>query len=134
MLNQVQSSLWQVPTHPNRFSPREVVAHLSDWEPILLGRMKAALDDPGCTIQAFDEGQLAIDNRYCDLDEVESLNRFKKQRQETVAWLEQLSSEDLAKHVIHPERGNLTIEQMASMIACHDIYHLDQLREIAESQ
>jgi len=120
------------PTHTDRFSPREVVAHMADWEPRLLERMKIASSSPGCKIEAYDEGELAVQNAYDKSDWRAQLHTFESARKETIAFLKGLSSEDYDKKFVHPERGEVTIEDQAAMLLGHDQYHLDQLSEMME--
>lgn len=118
------------PTHPDRFSPREVIAHFADWEPILLERMKKAASAPGSRVEAYDEGEMAIRNAYEKSDWKAKLQEFEKARLETIAFLKGLSAEDFDKQFVHPERGNVTIEDQAAMLLGHDLYHLDQLSDV----
>lgn len=118
------------PTHPYRFSPREVIAHMADWEPLLLDRMKKAAASPGAAVEAYDEGELAERNAYANLDWRKGLDAFENSRKETIAFLKGLASEDYDKHFVHPERGDVTIEDQAAMLLGHDQYHLDQLSEV----
>lgn len=125
----IDQTRWDSPTHPERFTPREVIAHLADWEPILLDRIKTGVSHPGATIAAFDEVQMAVDNDYASIDPMQSLASWKDSRSATIAALKELQPSDWKKTVIHPERGELTVDDIANMIACHDVYHLRQLSE-----
>lgn len=118
------------PTHPDRFSPREVIAHMADWEPRLLDRMKKAASSPGSRVEAYDEGELAVANSYDRSDWREQLDLFEKSRLETISFLKSLANEDYDKKFVHPERGEVTIEDQAAMMLGHDQYHLDQLSEV----
>ena len=120
------------PTHTDRFSPREVVAHMADWEPRLLDRMKTAASSPGSRVEAYDEGELAVQNAYDKSDWRDQLNLFEKSRLETIAFLKGLTNEHFDKKFVHPERGDVTIEDQAAMMLGHDLYHLDQLSEVLE--
>lgn len=124
---------WDTPTHPDRFSSREVLAHLADWEPILLARMKCALESDSPTIPAYDEGQMALDNHYDEQDPVEALRTFREARQRTIHWLRELREQDYLRTVQHPERGVLTVDCIGNMIACHDVYHLKQLADVSRN-
>src|SRR5690349_15172521 len=89
LLAQIPAARRDEALEPDRFTPREVIAHLADWEPIMLGRMQTALNSPGATIEAYDEGQMAIDNGYARLDPEEQSRLFISRRAETAAWLRQ---------------------------------------------
>jgi hypothetical protein len=130
LVSKLRPDQLDVPTHPDRFTPREVVAHLADWEPILLERMKTAKSNPGAPIPAYDEGEMAIQNRYSEKDVQAQLSAFKKLRGETIGFLRSLSKEDWEKHYRHPEQGLKSIEDLSAMMVGHDQYHLDQLSEV----
>lgn len=119
-----------LPTHPDRFTPREVVAHLADWEPIFLWRMKQCLQVSGGTIEGIDEGVRAVEQNYAKLDWREQSRLFKERRAETAAWLRSVKEGDWEKFVVHNERGKQTLYDQANMLLGHDLYHIDQLCEV----
>lgn len=118
---------WDVAQEPDRFTPREVIAHLADWEPILLARMQAALAQPGAAIEAFDEVLMAEENGYRSSDPDEQQRLFAARRAETLAWLRALPQEAWVLQFMHPERGLHTIEDQANLIIGHDVYHAEQI-------
>lgn len=123
----IPASLWDTPVEADRFSPREVIAHLADWEPIMLERMKTALSAPGAEIEVYDEGQMAETNGYRQLDPNEQIESFIRSRTQTAAWLRALPPDAWANVVLHPERGRLTIDNQANLLLGHDLYHIEQL-------
>lgn len=119
------------PTHPGRFTPREVVAHLADWEPILLGRMRAAVQDSGSAIEGIDEGERALEMDYASLDWGAEARTYAERRNETISWLRNLSEGDWDKFVVHSERGKQTVYDQANLLLGHDLYHIEQLLDAA---
>ncbi|MCH8273744.1 MAG: DinB family protein [Armatimonadetes bacterium] len=119
---------------PERFTPREVLAHLADWEPIFLDRIRTGVTSPGSPVPVWDESQRATDNDYASKDPSDSLAIWRKARGETVAYVRGLKPEDFAKTVEHPERGTTTVGALASMMVCHDIYHLEQLASMTPQE
>lgn len=115
------------PTHPGRFSPREVLAHLSDWEPILLERMKRTVADPGCLILGVDEEERAREQRYEEKDPLFEADRFAALRFETMEWLSELSDDDWQQSSVHSERGEMSVSDQANLLLGHDLYHIQQL-------
>lgn len=115
---------------PARFSMREVCAHLADWEPIMLTRIQGAVQSPGCTLVAYDEGKRAVENRYDLTDPYEQIDKFYTDRITTIEYLKSLSLEDLQRTTIHPERGVLRAVDVASTLVCHDLNHLEQLKSM----
>ena len=41
---------------PDRFTLREMVAHLADWEAVFLDRLSKTRDEENATLQGLDEG------------------------------------------------------------------------------
>ena len=117
-----------VPTQPERFTPREVVAHLADWEPILREeRIVVPIAQPGCSVKAYDEGDLAIANNYAASDPLESARTFAEERAKTIELLRSLDAGQWDAYFTHPERGRMTVYDMANLLVGHDMYHVEQL-------
>jgi uncharacterized damage-inducible protein DinB len=114
---------------PERFTIREVVAHLADWEPIFRGRMEQVLATPGTTIEVFEEGERAISQRYHETDVWERLATWRAERLKTAELLNDLDDEALRTQMVHPENGVMTVGDTANMLAGHDLYHVSQLVE-----
>ena len=127
LIGRIEESKLDLPTHSGRFTPREVVAHLADWEPILLQRMKQTVERPGSTIIGIDEGQMAVDQKYSESNWREQAIRFMELRSETTAWLKQRKPEDFDLAVTHNERGVQTLYDQANALLGHDLYHIEQL-------
>jgi hypothetical protein len=115
------------PLEADRFTPREIIAHLADWEPIMMARVQQALDNPGSTVQAWDEGEMAIQNRYSETNIDEQLMKYAAHRAETISLLEKLNADQLKRTIVHPERGSMTVDDQASLLLGHDAYHIEQL-------
>ena len=114
---------------PDRFTPREVIAHLAEWEPIMRDRVRAAVVTPGSTVAVYDEDQMALDSRYSESDPGVQLRIFTEERQKTIEYFRGLTQEDLTGHAFHPERGRQTAEDFANTFLGHDLYHIEQLTE-----
>lgn len=129
LLHQLPPECLDQRLHPDRFTPREVLAHLADWEPIMRDRIRIALAHPGSEIPAYDEGQMAIDHRYGELDPWEQAELFVRERRATAELLRGLKEPDWEKTVLHPERGIQSVEDLANTLIGHDLYHVEQLTE-----
>ena len=112
-------------TDPNRFTLREAMAHLADWEPIFLQRIQAGVDNPGAEVNGMDETQRALDKNYESWDVKESLRIFREAREVTVRYLKALSPEQWQSTVHHNEKGDMTAYDQANMLLGHDIYHFE---------
>lgn len=132
LIRKIDLELMDVPTHPERFSPRYVVAHLADWEPISRGRMQAAVEAPGSPVPGIDEVVRAKEQGYANWDPHEQAEAFLLRRAETIAFLKSLAPEDWSKTAVHSERGEMTVYDYANMELGHDLYHVIQLCSVLE--
>jgi len=123
----IPADRWDERLVPDRFSPREVAAHLADWEPILLDRICTAVLKPGATLQAFNEVEMARANGYGERDLLEQCALFAQERAKTAAYLRSLSASDWLGAAHHPERGSQSAEDLANLLLGHDLYHIEQL-------
>lgn len=112
---------------PGRFTPREVVAHMADWEPIFRNRIELALEQPGVLIEVFDEEQMAIDHDYAHADLALWMAKFRAERERTVLLVRSLKDSDRLIGYRHPEFGEMRVQDQIDMFLGHDLYHLEQL-------
>jgi hypothetical protein len=119
-------------TDPDRFSLREAVAHLADWEQIHLGRMQAALEQDDAHVQGIDESQRAIELGYESWDVEEQLAHFIEERKAMLAFLKGLTPEQWKATVVHSEKGRMTIYDQANVLVGHDTYHTEHLTQFFE--
>lgn len=117
---------WDRRPDPDRFTLREMVAHLADWDGVFLGRMTQTRDEENATLRGLDEGQVAIDHDYSHADPQECLMRYEAGREKIVAFLRALSPEQWGRVGTHTEVGPISLETQAVLIAVHDGYHRQQ--------
>ncbi len=126
----IEPDRWDTPTGPDRFSPRQVAAHLADWEPIFRSRISRALDEASPTIDVFDETERAASLDYAKWDMEQTLVSFRTEREATHRLLARMEAGGWERTVQHPENGPMTVLQMAGMLVGHDAYHIRQLIEV----
>lgn len=127
----VPADAYDAQTDPARFTFREALCHLADWEAINLDRLQRGVTEPGCTVPGFDEGQLAIERGYSTRDVAEQVRSFAAGRKRVVAYLKTLKDADWEQVFFHSERGRQTVYEQAVTILGHDVYHLEQFSEFA---
>ena len=125
LISQVPEKRYDELTDPNRFTLRQAVAHLADWEPIFLQRIQAGVDKPGAEVFGMDESQRSVDKNYDSWDIKESLRTFAERRAQTVRYLQGLTAEQWQTTVRHNEKGPMSAYDQANMLLGHDIYHLE---------
>lgn len=118
---------WDARPDAARFSPREMVAHLADWESVFLKRLTDTRDTESAVLQGLDEGQIAIDHDYARADPAECLHRYAAGRDAVVSLLNGLAPAQWQRIGNHTELGLVTLEVQAVLIAAHDGYHRQQV-------
>ena len=121
------SSVWDATPDPARFTLREMLAHIADWEPIFLDRLKRTveLDEP--VLQGYDEGQIALERDYAHSEPLMNLQRFREGRETLVDYLQSLPDSAWDRVGRHTELGPITLEGLLSLIVGHDGYHTAQV-------
>ncbi|MGB7845627.1 MAG: DinB family protein [Candidatus Acidiferrum sp.] len=115
---------------PEKWSPAEIIAHLADAEIVVSWRVRAILGAPGTPIQAFDQDSWVVSGHYAKRDARKSLEQFRVLRETNLALYKSLAPEQWKHHGMHAERGEESIERIVSMMAGHDINHLEQVAAI----
>ena len=129
MLLAVPNPPWDRRPDPERFTLREILAHLADWEREWLNRLTAIRDRDRPTVQAYDEGVWAVEHGYAHADPEEQLVSFRQRRGELIRFLEALAPEQWDRTGIHPEFGPMSVRDWAALILGHDGYHARQVAE-----
>ncbi len=111
-----------------RFTIREVLAHLADWDAVWTDRVNLILIEDNPSFSRLDPSQMAIDRDYAHFDYLESLRRIADNRIKLVALFEGLSDEqwDRTGTLV---MGPVSVEQLATMAIVHDNYHMRQIAE-----
>ncbi len=134
LVAQIPASRHDEKTNPDRFTLREAIAHLADWEPILRARIEKAIAEPNSPVNGIDEGIRAEEQGYGSWDVAEQLAVFKKERAKTIATLQTLAPEDWGKAIVHNEKGRQTVADQANQLLGHDLYHIDHLTEFTHEK
>lgn len=114
---------------PERFTLREVMGHLADWEGVWMERATRIVHEEHPHLRGYDEGQWAIDHNYGRMDVREQQARFRDGRARLVTLLRDLSPDQWQRTAGHDEWGEITMAGMATLILGHDGYHTRQVAE-----
>lgn len=120
---------WDKRPDPDRFTLREMVAHLADWEPINILRLTRMRDEENPFIPDIDEGERAIQNNYAASDPIASVRQYVEGRNAVVALLRELPDGAWERIAMREFLGEMTIGEQATLILAHDGYHLKQALE-----
>lgn len=112
---------------PNRFTAREILAHLCDLEEINFGRLHKAVANPGYRIEPVDNEALAAEHHYADKEMFHEAEVFETRREMTLDYLRTLSDEQLHSKCFAPSGDEIDVLTYAMSMVSHDMYHLEQL-------
>lgn len=126
LLAQIPASRYDE-AEPDRFTIREVIAHMADVETMFRTRITAGRDAPGSSVELWDEDQRAIDLDYASQPVEASLEKWRSERKVTKQLIFSLSDSEMEGWVSHPTSGRQTIVDLITFILGHDLYHIDQI-------
>jgi uncharacterized damage-inducible protein DinB len=119
---------------PERFTLREVIAHLADWEPIWHERLKAIAEQNDPFLPGYDEGQYAIDHDYAHSVLSEQLAKFRAGREALARYVASVPVEAWSRSGRHGEMGSITFAELVTFVLGHDGYHFRQVVEFRQSE
>lgn len=136
LMSDIDPFIWDGRPVPDRFTLREIFAHVADWDGIWRQRLEIMLDrDTGnAGIPDHDPGHRARERDYASADPVTSLQKFQAQRAAFVDRLHNMASDDWQRVGQHEVRGRFTVADLAVTALGHDHYHLAQVTEWIQTQ
>lgn len=112
----------------NRFTAREVVAHLADLEKTVLDRIRQAHLKPGSQVDSFyDPDEQSHTHRFGDKEVFHEAEVYESRRGMTLDYLRGLSASDFEKTFQLPDGKSLSIADYCTRIVLHDLEHIEQL-------
>ena len=116
---------------PDKWSVQEVLAHLDDVEEIgMRARVAAMIDTENPLLPSFDQKKRAQEMKYNRKHPLKSLASLTRQREANVNWLAKLKPAQLKRRGTHQKVGDLSVEELVTEWAFHDLGHLKQILEI----
>ncbi len=116
-----------------RFTAREVLAHLSDYETTVLDRIRLANMKPGQEVPDYDPDQKAQEHGFHNKEVFHEAEVFESRRRMTVDYLYGLDESDMNKTFIRLGR-TYTIREYVGEVLEHDMLHIEQLSAYLASE
>jgi uncharacterized damage-inducible protein DinB len=114
---------------PGKWSTRQVICHIADFEPVYADRMKRALAEDEPTIFGGDPDAFAARLAYGQRDIEEELQMIESVRKHMARILRTLTADDFQRTVNHSEAGPLTLEKLLTNITNHIPHHVKFIDE-----
>lgn len=109
---------------PGKWSIRQVVCHIADFEPVYADRMKRVLVEDNPTLFGGDPDLFAAGLHYDKRDVHEELELISAVRRQMAVILRNTDVEDFQRTGVHSEAGPLTLETLLERITGHIPHHL----------
>ena len=115
---------------PGKWSMIENAAHLRDIERVYQARFSKMAFSERPAFWMLDNDRAAEALRYGEAAAAAVLKEFRRLREETLVLLRALPHQSWRRTGLHPTRGELTVEQLAGVLAGHDERHLEKIRSL----
>lgn len=119
------SQRWDMRPDPERFSLREIIAHLVDYDQVNRDRFERMIRDDHPTLESQDWGEAA--KHYDARNPIHQLENLRLSRTELKAWLEGLSDREWKLTGTRPKVGEFSVEEGVILFLGHDAYHIEQV-------
>ena len=114
---------------PGEWSVLELLGHLVDAEIVVSGRYRWVLSHDRPPLLGYDQDRWVERLRHNDDPPDELLEVFTTLRTANLRLWNRSSADDRRRVAMHAERGAESYELMFRMLAGHDRFHLDQMRQ-----
>jgi hypothetical protein len=118
----------------DRWSIGEVLGHLVDVEQLMRGRVQRMAQEKDPVITPYDQDEVYKTGKYGEKTALEFLRDFCHERDQTVTWLRYQPGTLGARTGRHAEIGAVTVAQVLSEWAFHDLGHIRQISELYRSR
>jgi uncharacterized damage-inducible protein DinB len=113
-----------------KWSMIENAAHVRDIERVYQGRFSQMAFGDKPVFWMLDNDAAATALKYAESDPAEVAKEFKRLREDSIALLRALPHEAWEKTGVHPEAGEITVEQLAVRLANHTDAHLGRIKSL----
>ena len=104
---------------PGKWSTREVICHIADYEPVYADRMKRVIAENEPVISGGSPDAMAARLAYSSRDIEEELALIELVRKQMARILRALQPKDFQRRGIHDKRGPTTLAELVERITGH---------------
>jgi len=113
-----------------KWTPCEVLGHLCDCEWVYGYRARLILCEENPTILGMDQDLWVARQRYNEREPIELAEEFRYLRKHNLRMWRGLTPQELQRTGQHNERGPESLGLIRTMLAGHDLLHLDQMKRL----
>jgi uncharacterized damage-inducible protein DinB len=124
----ITPEMWEQPIAPGKWTIRQVLVHVVQWEMIFGLRLRFALASPDYVIQPFEQDPLMMEAAV--VDGPTALAALEAVRRMTLTFAESLTPEQRRQKTQHAERGEIDVQDILVTLAGHGVHHLRQIQGV----
>jgi hypothetical protein len=119
------------PYRPEGWTVRQLIHHVADSHMNAFIRFKLALTENVPTVKPYNE-KLWADLADAKLPVEPSLRIIEDVHTRWVAVLKSMKASDFAKQLVHPERGQISLDWMLALYTWHSKHHTAHIAKLRE--
>jgi hypothetical protein len=120
----------QVRPIEGKWTPCEVLGHFCDCEWVYGYRARLILCEENPAILGMDQDLWVAGQRYNEREPLELAEEFRTLRKHNLRMWRALTPQELERTGQHSERGPESLGLLRTLMAGHDLLHLDQLQRL----
>ena len=117
------------PPAPDEWSVLELLGHLADAEMVMSARYRWTISQDQPPLLGYDQDQWVARLRHNQEEPDHLLALFSGLREANVRLWGRTSADERTRVALHAERGPESYDLMFRMLAGHDRFHLNQMRD-----
>jgi hypothetical protein len=114
---------------PGKWSTRQVICHIADFEPVYVDRMKRVIAEHEPMMFGANPDEFAASLAYDQRDLQVELQLIAVTRQHMTGILRTLPPEEFQRRGVHSQEGPLTLETLLRRITRHIFHHIKFIEE-----
>jgi hypothetical protein len=134
LLHSAPADILQWKPAPERWSIREVLAHLVDVEQMFSERASRMVEEKAPQLTEYDQEAAYAAGKYSTGTAKEHLHKFCHERDRSVSKLRYLPGDALTRKGQHNVLGTITLAELINEWAFHDLGHVRQIAELYRSR
>lgn len=127
VLDDLTDADFEAPYRPGGWTVRQLVHHIADSHLNAFIRVKLGLTENLPTIKPYDQDAWSILADSTTLSPHVSVALFAATHIRLHTVLQSMTPDQFARRIMHPENGEMTLDQVTAMYAWHGDHHLTQL-------
>jgi hypothetical protein len=113
-----------------KWSMIENAAHVRDVERVYQGRFPQMVFGETPAFWMLDNEAAAAARKYPEAQAADVAKEFRRLREDTLVFLRAMPHEAWKRTGLHPEGGEMTVEQLAERLAKHDEAHIERIKAL----